>query len=157
MDNPCSGDNNTMLFKNCVDFTMPDSALYPPYQRISRSHCVGRLFNYAFNTIGDVTNRISSNYEWLMRFADVRVTDWPMMRSPAPTILITIVYVFICCKGSRLLRPKGEQGRSCGIAPSILQSILVAYNTLLIVLNTYIMVLLWEPCTIYDIQCNPGI
>ena len=150
MDN-CSVDNSTILLKYCGNCTTMEPTFTPISLSANKSYGVGKSPIGAYKTIIDMTDSMSSNYEWVMSLADERVSDWPLMRSPAPTILITIAYVLICCKGNRYLRLEGNGGRN-----SVMRLVLVAYNTLLIVLNAYIMIRLWEPCTIYKIQCHPG-
>ena len=149
----CSDDDGIILFKNCGNCTLAPLNL-------SANKSYGERMRLPIGTdytIKDVTDRISSNYNWIMSLADKRVSDWPLMGSPAPTIVITIAYILICCKGDRYLRLEDNRGRHRGIGNLIMRFVLVAYNTLLIILNAYIMIRLWEPCTIYQIQCHPGI
>ena len=148
----CSDDDGVILIKNCGNCTFA-----PLNLSANKSYGERRLPIGTDNTIKDVTNRISSNYNWIMSLADERVSDWPLMGSPAPTILITISYILICCKGDRYFRLEDNRGRHHGIGNLIMPHVLVAYNALLIVLNAYIMIRLWEPCTIYQIECHPGI
>ena len=147
-----------MLFENSGDYTTFDSVVNPLYQSDNKSYISyvveGTIGPY--NTMRDMAVRISSNYYMIMNLADERVSNWPLMRNPAPTILITIAYVLICRVGSRCLSQDFSGGKFLGMSNSILQLILIAHNTLLIILNAHIMMRLWEPCTRYKIQCQPG-
>ena len=126
-----------MLFENSGDCTTLDSVINPLHQSANESYISfaveGSIGPY--NTMKDVTVRISSNYYMIMNLADERVSDWPLMRNPAPTILITIAYVFICCMGSRCIRQDLNGGKFLGMSNSILKLVLIAHNTLLIILN----------------------
>ena len=152
----CSDDNGTLLSKDCGNYCSTMELAFLPHRLIAtKSSGLGKSPSY--KTIIEMTDRISSNYEWVMSLGDNRVSDWPLMRSPAPTIVITIAYVMICWKGNRYLRREDNGSRGQVISNSIMGIVLVAYNTLLIVLNAYIVIRLWEPCTVYHIQCHPGI
>jgi len=146
-----------MLFENSGDYSTLDSVVNPLYQSDNKSYISyiveGTIGPY--NIMKDMAVRILSNYYMIMNLADERVSDWPLMRNPAPTILITITYVLICRVGSRCLSQDFSGGKFLGMSNSILQLILIAHNTLLIILNAHIMMRLWEPCTRYKIQCQP--
>ena len=104
----------------------------------------------------DMMARISTITECVMDLADERVSDWPLMSGPGPTITITLLYflICICSKGVRHLRPCG--GSHDVTYGRILRFLLITYNAVVILLNVYVVIRLYEPCRIYQIECHPG-
>ena len=153
----CGVDNGTYSFKYYRKCTEQESAFSPFH--FSTHNQDGFQVYVGEAAIIDMIARISTIYEWVMGLADERVSDWPLMSGPGPTILITIVYVFIC------MCPKGVRVRYLGLCGGgnqdvtysrILQILLITYNAVVILLNTYIVIRLWEPCRVYQIECHPG-
>ena len=68
-------------------------------------------------------------YDYLMSIGDKRVETWALMSSPAPTLLITALYLMICLCGPRIMAPH---------KPFNLRPLIVIYNFICAALNLYI-------------------
>lgn len=65
------------------------------------------------------------------QFSDNRTKGWMMVDSPLPTILYTILYLFIVWAGPKLMKDR---------KPFKLTWLLIPYNLAMAVLNAYISV-----------------
>ena len=83
------------------------------------------------------------NYEKLIKMADPRVSNWPLMHSPFWTCFVVACYLFICYNSHRL---------KCNYD---FKTLLIGYNSLCIFLNAYIVHQLWEGVTTYNWLCQP--
>lgn len=64
-------------------------------------------------------------------FTDSRTRGWPLVDSPAPTLLYTAVYLFIVWLGPKLMKNR---------KPFRLTWLLIPYNLAMALLNAYIAV-----------------
>jgi elongation of very long chain fatty acids protein 4 len=89
-------------------------------------------------------------YTWLLDLGDKRVEDWPLMRSPWPTLTITAVYVVLCYAGAKCdVKLTGEKSLFR------LKSFILTYNLFCIGLNLYIAMELLTPSLAYRFDCEP--
>ena len=74
-------------------------------------------------------------YRYWMSLGDARVEEWPLMASPWPTLMIILLYLYICFRG-----PQHMANRK---AYTNMKPIILSYNLLTLVLNLYIALELW--------------
>lgn len=67
------------------------------------------------------------------RISDPRVSDWPLMSSPVPTIAMVLVYLYFVL----VLGPRAMQNRK----PFKLRTVLVIYNGAQVLFSCF---MLWE-------------
>jgi hypothetical protein len=72
------------------------------------------------------------SYKLALKHADPRTKDWFLMwRDPIPTVILTIIYLFIILLGPRYMKHREAFHISTGI--------LFTYNMALVVLSAYIV------------------
>lgn len=68
-------------------------------------------------------------YDWALSISDPRVKDWFLMQSVVPTIVVTILYIFVVLAGMKFMEKR---------EPLKLGNLLFYYNVALVVLNLHI-------------------
>ncbi|XP_054716910.1 elongation of very long chain fatty acids protein 4-like [Uloborus diversus] len=99
--------------------------------------------------------RLYRNYEWTLSFSDKRVADWPLMKSPIPTVALIIFYLNTVYFGPIIMKNR---------KPLQMRWVLLFYNLFMMLLNLYIGVELlvcalrrsynWS-CQLVDFSENP--
>lgn len=86
---------------------------------------IGRIYT----ALDDSFNSTRGFYQWITSFADPRVSDWPMMSSPWPTLSAFFIYLIMANYGPTLMKAR---------KPLQLRWILVVYNLYVAMLNLWI-------------------
>lgn len=73
-----------------------------------------------------------SYYQMFLDAGDQRVHEWPLVKSPLPTLAICLTYAFIV----KVLGPRYMRDRQ----PYNLRGAMIAYNFLMVILSTFIFV-----------------
>ncbi|KAJ4450896.1 hypothetical protein ANN_02329 [Periplaneta americana] len=81
------------------------------------------------NSTQSIIHEAYNYYLWTLSLADDRTRGWPLVDSPMPTILYTIVYLAIVWAGPRFMKNR---------RPYKLTWALIPYNLSMAVLNFYI-------------------
>ncbi|KAJ8914586.1 hypothetical protein NQ315_017291 [Exocentrus adspersus] len=100
------------------------------------------------NSTQTLVSKAYDYYLWTLSLSDQRTRGWPMVDSPAPTLLYTLVYLFIVWIGPKLMAKR---------KPFRLTWLLIPYNLSMAVLNAYIAVQLLTASTRlrYSYICEP--
>lgn len=83
------------------------------------------------NSTTSIAQGIYEYYLWTLTFADTRTAGWPLVDSPAPTVVYTLIYLFIVWIGPKMMA-KRKAFR--------LKWLLIPYNLCMAALNYYIAV-----------------
>ncbi len=88
---------------------------------------------------------ISTFNLWMSR-NDKRVENWPLMVTPWPTVVITLIYIIVVTVGPKILKGKTFQ----------IQGLVKVYNLFAVVLNAYIAYELYvNTFGYYHYPCEP--
>ncbi|KAG9509752.1 Elongation of very long chain fatty acids protein, partial [Fragariocoptes setiger] len=104
------------------------------------------------NTLLTTTNMLTTFYESyneLWRNGDPRVTDWPLMQTPLPTIVICLLYVFtVKYVGPRLMRHR---------PPFEIRNLMLIYNFTMVLASFYLFYRLGKHGWFgkYNLKCQP--
>ncbi|XP_069679220.1 very long chain fatty acid elongase 4-like isoform X2 [Periplaneta americana] len=100
------------------------------------------------NSTQSIIHEAYNYYLWTLSLADDRTRGWPLVDSPMPTILYTIVYLAIVWAGPRFMKNR---------RPYKLTWALIPYNLSMAVLNFYIASELLSASTKlkYSYVCQP--
>ncbi|XP_071955006.1 very long chain fatty acid elongase 4-like [Antedon mediterranea] len=98
--------------------------------------------------VQDTVSHISEAYEGFVAISDPRVSDWLLMESPLPTIVITLVYLLMVYWGPKVMKSR---------EPFELKGVMMIYNLGCVVLSLYIVVecIYCGYMAEYNVQCQP--
>ncbi|XP_030755479.1 elongation of very long chain fatty acids protein AAEL008004-like [Sitophilus oryzae] len=92
--------------------------------------------------------RIFENYFWLMNdLSDPRTADLPLMSSPLPVVIVLFLY----CKFVFDWGPNYMKNRP----PFDLKYVMILYNTVQVLVNSYVVYICWTAWSVVDTQCTP--
>ncbi|RZC37178.1 elongation of very long chain fatty acids protein 4 [Asbolus verrucosus] len=93
-------------------------------------------------------SEILDYYEWVLSLSDSRTKGWPLVDSPGPTLVYTLIYLFIVWIGPKLMKNR---------KPFKLTWLLIPYNLAMAALNFYIAAQLLTASTRlkYSYICEP--
>lgn len=78
-----------------------------------------------------VTNTIDFLFNPIWNFADPRTTEWPLMQSPIPTIMMVVIYLYVIL----IAGPKMMENRK----PLHLRETLIVYNGAQVLYSSYML------------------
>lgn len=82
-------------------------------------------------TIFSITNTIEFLFNPIWIFADPRTTEWPLMQSPIPTIIMVVIYLYVIL----IAGPKIMDNRK----PLQLRETLIVYNGAQVLYSSYML------------------
>lgn len=94
------------------------------------SQPLSMVADFGYNYVSTTCAPVRSVYNHWMSLADPRVENWLLMSSPWPTVIITLLYLYLCRWGPNHLMKNRK--------PLDVKPLILAYNFAISGLNLYI-------------------